>query len=261
MCGICGLVGPGRVDRDALARMTSVLHHRGPDDEGFFVHEYDDVAVGLGFRRLSIIDLDTGNQPIGNEDGSLQVVFNGEIYNFRELRRELEGLGHRFATKADTEVIVHLYEEHGARCVERLNGMFAFALWDEQRRELILARDRFGKKPLHYAEVNGSLLFGSELKALREHPAWAGEIDRGALAVFLRHNCIPAPYSIYSGVRKILPGTILSFEFRKPRSEPKETVYWSAQEVTKSAAADAWSGTEMEMLDEKARERVDSWVW
>src|SRR5437773_5959746 len=209
MCGICGLVGPGRVDRDALARMTSVLHHRGPDDEGFFVHEYDDVAVGLGFRRLSIIDLDTGNQPIGNEDGSLQVVFNGEIYNFRELRRELEALGHRFATKADTEVIVHLYEEHGARCVERLNGMFAFALWDEQRRELILARDRFGKKPLHYAEVNGSLLFGSELKALLEHPACPRSLDLESLSRYLALEYVPAPHSIFAGVRKLPGGHLL----------------------------------------------------
>src|SRR5205814_5266436 len=132
-------------------------------------------------------------------------------------------------------------------------GMFAFALFDRLENRLHLVRDRLGEKPLHYGWARGVLLFGSELKALREHPAWAGEIDRGALAVFLRHNCIPAPYSIYSGVRKVLPGTILSFEFRKPRSEPKETVYWSAQEVTKSAAADAWSGTEMEMLDELDR--------
>src|SRR5262252_878571 len=125
MCGICGLIGPRRVDREALARMTSAIHHRGPDDDGFFVQEYDDMAVGLGFRRLSIIDLDTGNQPIENEDGSLKIVFNGEIYNFRELRRELEDRGHRFSTRADTEVIVHLYEELGPRCVDRLNGMFA----------------------------------------------------------------------------------------------------------------------------------------
>ena len=178
MCGICGMAGADPVDREVLARMTQALHHRGPDDDGHFVRHYEDgVAVGLGFRRLSIIDLDTGNQPLGNEDGSLQLVFNGEIYNFRELRRDLEARGHRFATNGDAEVIVHLYEDHGPRCVERLNGMFAFALWDEPRRELVLGRDRFGKKPLHYAEVGGSLLFGSELKALLEHPRCPRGLD------------------------------------------------------------------------------------
>src|SRR6266487_3286065 len=209
MCGICGLVGPGPVDRDALARMTSVLHHRGPDDEGFFVHEYDDVAVGLGFRRLSIIDLDTGNQPIANEDGSLQIVFNGEIYNFRELRRELEGRGHRFATSADTEVIVHLYEEEGPRCVERLNGMFAFALWDGRSRELLLARDRFGKKPLYYADVEGTLLFGSELKALLQHPRCPNELDFDAFTRYLALEYVPTPPSIFDGVKKLPGGHIL----------------------------------------------------
>ncbi|MGH3133079.1 MAG: asparagine synthetase B family protein, partial [Gaiellaceae bacterium] len=148
MCGICGIVGPAPVDREVLERMTRTLQHRGPDDEGLHVTEYEDGgAVALGFRRLSIIDLETGNQPIGNEDGSLQVVLNGEIYNYRHLRADLVARGHRFATSTDTEVIVHLYEDLGARCVERLNGMFAFALWDENDRRLLLARDRFGKKP------------------------------------------------------------------------------------------------------------------
>src|SRR5262245_35179341 len=136
MCGICGIVGREPIDRDALARMTAVLRHRGPDDEGFQVDEASNgVAVGLGFRRLSIIDLVTGNQPIGNEDGSVQLVFNGEIYNYPELRAELETRGHRFGTNTDTEVIVHLYEERGAACVDRLNGMFAIALWDSKNRE------------------------------------------------------------------------------------------------------------------------------
>src|SRR5574337_2134639 len=147
MCGICGAVGRETVGRDVLERMAGTLRHRGPDDDGFFVGEYDDgTSVALGFRRLSIIDLETGNQPLTNENGSLRLVFNGEIYNFRELRAELEAKGHRFATSGDAEVIVHLYEELGVGCVERLNGMFAFALWDEPRRELLLARDRFGKK-------------------------------------------------------------------------------------------------------------------
>ena len=190
--------------------MMRVLRHRGPDDEGSFVREYEDgTAVGLGFRRLSIIDLDTGNQPIANEDGSIQVVFNGEIYNYRELRRELEGHRHRFSTRADTEVIVHLYEEHGAHCVERLNGMFAFALWDESQRELVLARDRFGKKPLHYVEARGALVFGSELKALLEHPSCPRSLDLESLSRYLALEYVPAPRSIVAGVKKLPGGHLL----------------------------------------------------
>jgi asparagine synthase (glutamine-hydrolysing) len=210
MCGICGVVGPGAVDRDALAAMTAALWHRGPDDDGFYVDEREDgPGVGLGFRRLSIIDLETGNQPIGNEDGSVQVVFNGEIYNFRELRRELEAAGHRFATATDTEVIVHLYEEHGAACVERLDGMFALALWDSNARELLLARDRFGKKPLYYAEVDGGLLFGSELKALLRHPRCPTELDFAAFSRYLALEYVPTPSSIFAGVKKLPGGQLL----------------------------------------------------
>jgi asparagine synthase (glutamine-hydrolysing) len=210
MCGICGMIGPDPVDREALARMTHVLHHRGPDDDGFFVGEYDDgIGVGLGFRRLSIIDLETGNQPIANESGSLQLVFNGEIYNFRELRQELEARGHRFATNADTEVVVHLYEDLGTRCVERLNGMFAFALWDEARRELVLARDRFGKKPLYYAELGRTLLFGSELKSLLEHPLCPRELDFESLSRYLALEYVPTPRSILAGVAKLPGGHLL----------------------------------------------------
>jgi asparagine synthase (glutamine-hydrolysing) len=210
MCGICGMVGPDPIDREALARMTRVLRHRGPDDEGFFVEEYNDgVAVGLGFRRLSIIDLETGNQPISNEDGSIQLVFNGEIYNFRELRRGLEARGHRFATNADTEVIVHLYEDEGTQCIERLNGMFAFALWDASRRQLVLARDRFGKKPLYYARLGSSLLFGSELKSLVEHPRCPRELDFESLSRYLALEYVPTPRSILQGVEKLPGGHLL----------------------------------------------------
>ena len=207
MCGICGIAGRRPVDRGVLARMTRALEHRGPDDEGFHVAEYDDgTSVGLGFRRLSIIDLETGNQPIANEDGSVQVVLNGEIYNYRELRAELVGArpSLRDATR-DTEVIVHLYEDLGARCVERLNGMFAFALWDESDRRLLLARDRFGKKPLYYADLGDTLLFGSELKALLEHPLCPRELDFAALSRYLALEYVPAPHAIFEGVAK-LPG-------------------------------------------------------
>ncbi len=210
MCGICGIVGREPVDREVLARMTRTLRHRGPDDEGFYVAERKEgVAAGLGFRRLSIIDLESGNQPISNEDGSVQLVFNGEIYNFRELRRDLETRGHRFATNADTEVLVHLYEDLGPRCVERLNGMFAFALWDERERRLVLARDRFGKKPLYYAEVDGSLLFGSELKALREHPLCPRALDFESLCKYLALEYVPTPHSILEGVKKLPGGHLL----------------------------------------------------
>jgi asparagine synthase (glutamine-hydrolysing) len=217
------MVGPDPVDREVLARMAGALRHRGPDDEGFYVAEHEDgVAVGLGFRRLSIIDLDTGNQPISNEDGSVQVVFNGEIYNFRELRRDLERRGHRFATNADTEVIVHLYEDEGARCVEHLNGMFAFALWDETRRELVLARDRFGEKPLYYAELGSSLLFASELKSLLEHPRCPSELDFESLSRYLALEYVPTPRSIFEGVKK-LPGAH-TLRWRNGRSSVEP--YW-----------------------------------
>ena len=210
MCGICGMVGYDPVDRDVLSRMTTVLRHRGPDDEGYFVGQFESgVSVGLGFRRLSIIDLATGNQPIGNESGSVQLVFNGEIYNFRELRRELEGRGHRFSTDADTEVIVHLYEDVGPACVERLNGMFAFALWDSDRHELFLARDRFGKKPLYYADLGRELIFGSEIKALVQHPRCPRALDFESLSRYLALEYVPTPRSILQGVRKLPGGHVL----------------------------------------------------
>jgi len=207
MCGICGIVGVDPVDREALARMAHSLRHRGPDDEGFYVAEHErGTTVGLGFRRLSIIDLTSGNQPIGNEDGTLQVVLNGEIYNYRDLRAELTARGHRFATNADTEVIVHLYEDLGARCVERLTGMFAFALWDGNEQQLMLVRDRFGKKPLYYADLGDSLLFGSELKALLQHPRCPRELDHESLSRYLALEYVPTPRSIFEGVRKLPAG-------------------------------------------------------
>jgi len=223
MCGICGVAGSAPVDRSVLARMTRVLEHRGPDDEGFHVAEYEDgTAIGLGFRRLSIIDLDTGNQPIGNEDGSIQVVLNGEIYNYRELRAELVQRGHRFATSSDTEVIVHLYEELGARCLERLNGMFAFALWDEKDRRLLLARDRFGKKPLYYADLGDVLLFGSELKALLQHPRCPRELDFVSLSRYLALEYVPTPCAIFEGVSKLPGGHYLLW--REGRTSVEQ--YW-----------------------------------
>jgi asparagine synthase (glutamine-hydrolysing) len=204
MCGICGIASArGAADPDRLAAMSATLVHRGPDSSG----EYVDGPVGLAARRLSIIDLETGDQPIGNEDGTLHVVQNGEIYNYRELRRGLEQAGHRFRTSGDTEVILHLYEEHGDAFAERLRGMFAVAIWDARRRRLVLARDRFGIKPLYYRAAGDGLEFASELRALPR-----GEIDLDAVEAFLAFNSIPAPLTIFRETRKLPPGHLLVWQ-------------------------------------------------
>jgi asparagine synthase (glutamine-hydrolysing) len=183
--------------------MSATLVHRGPDSFG----EFSDGEVALAARRLSIIDLETGDQPIANEDGTLHVVQNGEIYNYRELRRDLERAGHHFRTQGDTEVLLHLYEEHGDRFADRLRGMFAVAIWDARRRRLVLARDRFGIKPLYYRAVDRELAFASELRALPR-----GEIDHDALEAFLAFNSIPAPLTIFREIRKLPPGHLLIWE-------------------------------------------------
>lgn len=185
--------------------MCAAMVHRGPNDEGYHLG----TGAGLGMRRLSIIDLDSGHQPVGNEDGSVWTVFNGEIYNFKELRGELERQGHSFSTRTDTETIVHLYEEHGTRCVEKLRGMFAFAVWDENRRQLLLARDRLGIKPLYYAEIGGRLLFASEVKALLRLPEVDARLNWQAVAHLFTFLCTPATDSIIQGVRKLEPGHLL----------------------------------------------------
>jgi asparagine synthase (glutamine-hydrolysing) len=207
MCGICGMAVAGRgavADLEAVKRMNGRLVHRGPDSEGLF-HEG---GVALAMRRLSIIDLEHGDQPISNEDGTVTVVQNGEIYNYRELRGELERRGHRFATHSDTEVLVHLYEEYGDQFVERLRGMFAIALWDARERRLLLARDRFGIKPLYYRDVRGTLSFASELKAMLEQPGFSRQIDPQAVAAYLAFNSIPAPLTVFAEARKLPAGTL-----------------------------------------------------
>ena len=222
MCGICGFVGLH--DEPLLRRMTRRLVHRGPDDEGFFLDGKDGATgVGLGMRRLSIIDLDGGRQPIANEDRTVRVVFNGEIYNYRELREALLAKGHAFSTQSDTEVIVHLYEEHGEACVERLQGMFAFALWDASREQLLLARDRLGIKPLYYAVRHGALVFASELKALLEYDGIRKIIDPRALARFLTFLYIPSPDTIFAGIRKLPPAHVLRFRNGEATLHP----YWT----------------------------------
>jgi asparagine synthase (glutamine-hydrolysing) len=208
---MCGIAGIANLDRRPVAvgdlrRMCAALSHRGPDDEGFYLAP----NVGLGMRRLSIIDLATGRQPVCNEDGTVWAVFNGEIYNFKELRRGLEARGHSFYTATDTEVIVHLYEERGAGCVEDLRGMFAFAVWDEREQCLLLARDRVGIKPLYYWEAGGRLAFASELKALLELPEIERKVGDAALGHLFAFLTTPAADSIVEGVRKLEPGMVLT---------------------------------------------------
>ena len=211
MCGICGIAeASAAADPARLAAMSATLVHRGPDADGSFL----DGPIGLAARRLSIIDLETGDQPLANEDGTVHVVQNGEIYNYRELRAELEQVGHRFSTQSDTEVLAHLYEERGERFAEPLRGMFAIAVWDATQRRLVLARDRFGIKPLYYRPRAGGLEFASELRALPR-----AEVDLDALEAFLAFNSIPSPLSIFHGIRKLPPGHVLVWDGGEPRLE------------------------------------------
>lgn len=209
MCGIAGIVGPGRDKGAEIRAMVAAIAHRGPDGEGFF--EQPDVA--LGHRRLAVIDLsESAAQPIGNQDGSIQIVYNGELYNFEELRAGLVAKGHVFRSRGDTEVIVHLYEEEGDSFVQKLNGMFAFAIWDGRRRRLVLGRDRFGQKPLFYAAAGERLVFASEIKALLACPDVERRVSPRAIDSLLTAHFAPAPGSFYEGVRRLLPGNLLVFE-------------------------------------------------
>ena len=217
MCGIAGIVGKSPA-LEEVRQMCQTIVHRGPDDEGIYV----DGEVGLGMRRLSIIDLCSGHQPIHNEDETVWVVFNGEIYNFPELRASLEERGHRFYTNTDTEVIVHLYEERGAECVRELRGMFAFALYDTKRKSLLLARDRLGKKPLHYALAGGRLLFGSEIKALLAVAPQLADVSSERLLQFFYFGYIPDPLTAFSQIEKLPPAHLLEFA----NGEIKTRCYW-----------------------------------
>ena len=213
MCGIAGGVwsAPERsISADVLARMTDVLRHRGPDDDGFYRSECAVAdphgmrpGVALGFRRLSIIDLELASQPLSNEDGTVWVVFNGEIYNFHALRRRLEGAGHVFRTHGDGETIVHLYEDLGVECFSHFNGMFAIAIWDARHGRLVLGRDRLGKKPLVYRCEPHRLLFASELKSLLQVPGLPRDIDPTALDHYLTYQYVPHPWTIFQGTRKV----------------------------------------------------------
>src|SRR3984893_18013510 len=210
MCGINGIAlsakSGRRVDLGLLARMRDVITHRGPDDEGLFI----DGAVGLGHRRLSIVDVKAGHQPMANEDQTLHITYNGEFYNHTDFREQLEARGHVYQTHCDTETILHLYEEHGAKCVEHLRGMFAFAIWDQSRRELFIARDRLGVKPLYYAHTDdGSLYFASEIKALLTANAVKPEINFAALPDYLANHATSGAATLFRGIKRLLPGHIL----------------------------------------------------
>lgn len=257
MCGIAGIVNADprtRVSEDAVFAMCGAIRHRGPDDEGFFV----DGMVGLGMRRLSIIDVAGGHQPIFNENRSCAIVYNGEIYNHRDVRRELERRGHRYATHSDTETILHAYEEYGVDCVKYLRGMFAIAIWDEPRRRLFLARDRFGKKPLYYMHDARRLAFGSELKAILALPDVAGRVNPQAIADYVAWGYVPDPLSIYHGIAKLPPAHWLVYENGGVRTER----YWDVSYApTGSPQPEAfYVDRTLEILDEAVRIRLVSEV-
>src|SRR5581483_4281953 len=208
MCGICGIVDFERQERmspDIVSRMNDTIKHRAPDDAGIYVAS----SVGLGHRRLSIIDVAGGHQPLSNEDGTVWVLLNGEIYNYQEIRERLLGHGHRFTTKSDTEAIAHLYEQDGEECFKQLRGMFSIAIWDARQRKLVLARDRVGKKPLFYYSNGKRILFGSELKALLAGENFSRELDPYAVSDYFSFGYIPSPRTIYRRVRKVMPGHYL----------------------------------------------------
>ncbi len=262
MCGLAGFIDISRqmsVEqmKAVVQDMSNTLHHRGPDDGGLWVDAQNHVA--LGHRRLAIIDISPeGHQPMLSANDRYALVFNGEIYNFLELRRELERLGYRFRGHSDTEVMLASFSEWGLeRSVKRFNGMFAFALWDRQERLLHLGRDRIGEKPLYYGWMGQIFLFGSELKALKACPYFQAEIDRNALTLFLRFNCIPAPYSIYKNIYKLPPGTVLTWNGQDAHPEP--VPYWSVKEAAESGVAEPFLGGETEavtQMEELLREAV-----
>jgi asparagine synthase (glutamine-hydrolysing) len=256
MCGIVGMVNlDGRAAQpELLARMNEAIIHRGPDEDGTYLKGH----VGMAMRRLAIIDLKSGQQPIANEDRTCWIVYNGEVYNYREVKKELEARGHRFHTDCDTEVVVHAYQEYGADCPKHLRGMFAFAIWDERRQELFLARDRVGKKPLLYAKTRDSFVFGSEFSALLLHPSISREIDRAALDDYLSFMCVPAPQTAYRDIRKLEPGHSLTLT---RDGEIKTQRYWEPDFSKKVKLTEEEAGERaLELLREAVRVRLMSEV-
>ncbi|MDA1053025.1 MAG: asparagine synthase (glutamine-hydrolyzing) [Planctomycetota bacterium] len=263
MCGIVGFIASQRQSSNeeltaTVRKMADSLQHRGPDDRGEWVDAR--CGVALGHRRLSIIDLSPhGHQPMTSASGRYQIVYNGEIYNHGELRRDLASRGHDFRGHSDTEVLVEAIECWGIEdTVRRANGMFALGVWDSQQRALHLVRDRIGIKPLYYGVQGDVFLFGSELKALRSHSAFAGKIDRNALALFLQHSYIPAPYSIYEGIHKLPAGTILTLSVDDFGREPALRTYWSMNEAVERGTRVPFQGSEQDAIDELERVLRDS---
>ena len=225
MCGICGVIdfpGADRTSREQVEAMTQTLIHRGPDDEGFYLNP----PVSFGFRRLSIVDLTGGHQPMSNEDGSVWIVFNGEIYNHADLRVDLESRGHRYSSRSDTETILHLYEQYGGDCVLHLRGMFAFAIWDARKRHLFCARDRLGVKPFYYSASNDRFAFASEMKALFELPWLRPGINRGVLPEFFALGYLSGSETMFQSITRLLPGYRLSLDLNDPRPKPRVEQYW-----------------------------------
>lgn len=255
MCGITGIVRSdgAQIDRELLARMNDAIRHRGPDDDGFHFGD----GVGLGMRRLSIIDLKSGHQPIHNSDRTAWIVFNGEIYNYQELRKQLEARGHQFYTDSDTEAIVAAYDEYGTDCPRYLRGMFAFAIWDERAKSLFLARDRVGKKPLLYAQLNGQLVFGSEFMALLQHPDVSRDVNYEAIHHYLSFMCVPAPLTAYQAIRKLQPGHSLLWK----NGEIKLERYWQLDFSHKISISEEEAGERVvDLLRDAVRVRLMSEV-
>jgi asparagine synthase (glutamine-hydrolysing) len=255
MCGIVGIVrnDAKAIDEVLLSRMCEAIRHRGPDEDGFYING----SVGLAMRRLSIIDLKGGQQPVHNQDRTAWIVFNGEIYNYLELRQKLEKLGHTFYTNSDTEAIIHAYDRYGSDCPNHLRGMFAFAIWDERTQELFLARDRVGKKPLLYAEVKGGIIFGSEFSALLLHPDISRDIQPGALDYYLSFMCVPAPLTAYRAIKKLQPGHTLRWRNGEIRIER----YWQPDFSHKLDISEQEAGERaIEILREAVRIRLMSEV-
>jgi asparagine synthase (glutamine-hydrolysing) len=254
MCGVTGFLDatPRRPEDELMllaSRMADRLRHRGPDDAGVWVD--GESGFALGFRRLSIIDLSAnGHQPMVSSSGRYVIGFNGEIYNHNALRRILERLEHKFRGRSDTEVMLAAIDQWGLDgAVARFNGMFAFALWDRRDRRLYLARDRLGEKPMYHGWIGRTFFFGSELKALGAHPEFVGDLDQEALALFLRHKYVPAPFSIYRGIRKLPPASVLTVDPSRPGREDLRS-YWSAEEVALSGVRDPVEASEGEVLEE-----------
>jgi asparagine synthase (glutamine-hydrolysing) len=258
MCGICGFfhyASEKEVDKQSLQQMTRVLKHRGPDDEGFYLDRH----IGFGHRRLSIIDISArGHQPMSNEDDTIWIVFNGEVYNFIELRDDLVKNGHIFKSDTDTEVIIHLYEDYGVRCLEKLRGMFAFAIWDKKNQQLFLARDRIGQKPLVYTLINGSLYFASEIKSLLQDQEIHKNkgIDLDALNHYFTYVYVPSPYTIFKGIKKLPPASYLLL---KKNGDLSINKYWKVDYSQKwDASIEDYCERYMELLEESVKLRLRS---